>query len=613
MGIRRTWITVGAALVAAAALTGCSGGGSSGGTAVAGGTATWAEAAGANPTWIFPFIDAAHNSTSNGPQFENLMYRPLYWFGTGDQVDLNPGLSLADPPKYQANGTKVVIDLKPYAWSNGEKLTTGNVMFWVNMMKAEKANWAGYTPGEFPDNMTAAQVTGPSQITLTLDHPYSSEWYTDNNLNQITPMPMAWDKTSDSAAAGSGGCTTDVGKCAAVYQYLFTKSKNQSAYATDPLWQVVDGPWQLKSFSSDGNVTFVPNKTYSGPNKPHLAQFQELPFTSDSATYNVMRDGHTVNVGHVPAADLPARTDPNSPPVPANNPLGSAYQLSPLYVWGWHYAVTNMANPTVGPLFRQLYIRQALQMTIDQNTEDKVAWRGYAVPTLGPVPVVPRTKWVSPKQSQAGGGEGLYPFNVGKAKNLLTSHGWADNGGVMACAKPGTGADQCGAGIAAGQKLDVTVEYATTYAATGQTMQQWKSDAQGAGIAVELNPQQFNTVIADATSCPQQASTCGWQIALWGSEVYTSDPSGDFLFLPGAASNYQSYNDPKMTELINKSLTSSDIKDFYAYEDYAAQQLPGALNVPNRYGIMAVSSTLHGVTPFNPLQTITPEDWYFTK
>jgi peptide/nickel transport system substrate-binding protein len=422
-------------------------------------------------------------------------------------------------------------------------------------------------------------------------------------------MPLAWDKTSDSAAAGSGGCSTDIGRCAAVYQYLFTKSKDQSTYATDPLWQVVDGPWRLKSFSSDGNVTFVPNPKYSGPTKPRLAQFQELPFTSDAATYNVLRDGHTVNVGQVPSEDLPARTGAESSAVPATNPLGSAYQLAPLYVWGWHYAVTNMANPTVGPLFKQLYIRQALQMTIDQDTEDKVAWRGYAVPTVGPVPVVPKTKWAAPDQQ----GEGPYPFDVGRAKGLLTAHGWTENGGVMTCTKPGSGTDQCGAGITAGKRLELTMEYATTYAATGQTMQQWKSDAEGAGMVIDLKPEQFNTVIADATSCPEKASTCDWQMALWGSEVYNTDPSGDGLFVPGSAANYQSYNDPRMTELVNKTLTSSDMADFYAYEDYAAVQLPGALNVPNRYQIVAVSSDLHGVTPLNPLQSITPEDWYFTK
>jgi peptide/nickel transport system substrate-binding protein len=610
MRIRRTWTTIATLLLAAGVLAGCGGGGGdSGGAAVAGGTATWAEPAGAGPTWIFPFVDAEHNSIANGPQFENLMYRPLYWYGDGDQVQLNPKLSLAAPPTYQANGTKVVIDLKSYTWSNGEKLTTANLMFWLNMMKAEKNNWAGYTPGEFPDNMTSAQITGPAQVTLTLDHTYSSEWYTDDNLSQITPMPLAWDKTSDSAAAGSGGCSTSIAKCAAVYQYLFTKSKSQSTYATDPLWQVVDGPWRLKAFSSDGNVTFVPNPKYSGPDKPRLAAFEELPFTSDAATYNVLRSGHTLNVGLVPSEDLPARTDADSAPVPSHNPLGSSYQLAPQYTWGWHYMVTNMANPTVGVLFKQLYVRQALQMTIDQDTDDKVAWRGYAVPTVGPVPVVPKTKWASPNQH----GEGAYPFDVAKAKGLLTSHGWTDNGGTMTCTSPGTGPAQCGAGIAANQRLEVTVEYATTYAATGQTMQQWKSDAEGAGITIDLKPAQFNTVIADATSCPQKASTCDWQIALWGSEVYNTDPSGDGLFLPGSSINYQSYNDPKMTALVNKTLTSGDISDFYAFSDYAAEQLPGALNVPNRYQILAVSSNLHGVTPFSPLQVITPEDWYFTK
>jgi len=35
----------------------------------------------------------------------------------------------------------------------------------------------------------------------------------------------------------------------------------------------VDGPWKLSAFNADGHITFVPNKSYSGPVKPKLAAF----------------------------------------------------------------------------------------------------------------------------------------------------------------------------------------------------------------------------------------------------------------------------------------------------------------------------------------------------
>ena len=78
-------------------------------------------------------------------------------------------------------------------------------------------------------------------------------------------------------------------------------------------------------------------------------------------------------------------------------------------------------------------------------TDAAVAWRGYAVPTSGPVPTNPSTGYVSQNQ-HANNGLGPYPFNVGNAKKLLTGHGWTIQNGVMTCTDAGTGNNQCGSG-----------------------------------------------------------------------------------------------------------------------------------------------------------------------
>ena len=102
------------------ALVACGGGSSSssnGGTKQAGGTAYWAEAPQATPNYIFPFAQFAYFSVANLTQFQNLMYRPLYWFGKGAAPVLDPARSLASNPVYsngqhrrhrQAQGLEVV-------------------------------------------------------------------------------------------------------------------------------------------------------------------------------------------------------------------------------------------------------------------------------------------------------------------------------------------------------------------------------------------------------------------------------------------------------------------------------------------------------------------------
>ena len=65
----------------------------------------------------------------------------------------------------------------------------------------------------------------------------------------------------------------------AVFKFLDAQSKSISTYDTNPLWQVVSGPWKLKSMDTAGNVSMVPNTAYGGPVKPTLTQFNEVPYT----------------------------------------------------------------------------------------------------------------------------------------------------------------------------------------------------------------------------------------------------------------------------------------------------------------------------------------------
>ena len=63
-------------------------------------------------------------------------------------------------------------------------------MFWMNMLHAQKANWAGYCSRRHSrrseDHVT---VNSPTQLTFTLTGPVNSYWFTYNELSQITPMP----------------------------------------------------------------------------------------------------------------------------------------------------------------------------------------------------------------------------------------------------------------------------------------------------------------------------------------------------------------------------------------------------------------------------------------
>jgi len=590
-------------------------------------TATWAEAPNTPPNYIFPFMSLAYFSISNISEFQYLMYRPLYWFGSGETPNLNTQLSLANQPTYTNNGTTVTINLKQYKWSNGEQVTATDVMFFLNMLHAEKANWAAYAPGglSMPDSIKAANIVSPTELQLTLTGTYNTYWYTYNQLGQITPFPLAWDKTSTGGSSGSGGCaegafgTVDT-QCAAVYTFLSNQAgydpSNPNAtnnalptYATNPLWQVVDGPWHLTSFDTSGNVTMSANPSYSGPVKPSLKTFKEVPFTADSAEYNALVGGQ-LSFGYLPPQDITAEA--KTPFTPgANNPRLGNFNLYPLYAWAINYFPYNFNSTgdggNAGKIFSQLYFRQAMQYLVDQPLYIAQLNRGYGVPTYGPVPSEPPNSFASSVDKA-----NSYPYNPSTAKSILTSHGWkVVPNGTSTCQKPGTAANECGAGIPAGAKLAFTIEYATGATAIDNTVAAEKSSWASAGINITLSPKSFNTVIGDATPCP---SGCAWEMNDWGAGwIFSPDyyPTGEEIFQSGAGSNSGNYSNP--TNDNNIKATNTQDVNLTTYENYLAKQLPVVFQPNFANPMNEVNKKLQGTQPQNVLQALTPEEWHWSS
>ena len=625
-------VAVSGAVLLAAGIAACSSSGSAGGSSssasapasstaapVPGGTLRTALPPGVTLNYIWPYTPLTSANEYNTAGFQALMYRPLYMFGNnGPSVAVNYPLSLANAPVYSNGGKTVTITMKGWQWSNGETVNASDVIFWLNMMKAEPDNYYGTVPGLMPDNLTSWSATDPNTVVLNLKSAVSNIWFTYNQLAEITPMPAAWDVTSAGAKAGSGGCATDTAadkfaKCKAVYTFMSTQAKNAKTYASNPLWGVVDGPWKLSSFSTaaSGPVTsFVPNAAYSGSPKPQLANFTYYAYTDDTTEYTALKTGG-LDVGYIPPQDLAPVS--GGQVLPSVNPLGSAFTLQPSYGFSIEFFMINFNNPTLGPAFKQLYVRQALQELIDQEGMIRSVARGYGYPTSGGVPALPENQWV-PSIENDNGGQGPYAFSVANAANLLTSHGWKNVGGVMTCQSPGGGPNQCGAGVAAGTKLSMTMDYTSGVAYFQQEVAIVKSDMRQAGIQLNLVPRSFDTIIRESGPCKPTQVSCEWDILDSGGWTFNGpgfEPTGEPIFATGASSNSGSYSDPQMDRLINQTHTSDSLATFQQYATYVANQLP-VIWMPNGYVVSAISSKLANVAS-NPLATLLPEYWYFTR
>ncbi|HEY2579983.1 MAG TPA: ABC transporter substrate-binding protein [Streptosporangiaceae bacterium] len=549
---------------------------------------------------IFPIMDGAQITPYNIQDFQNLMYRPLLWYGgqPGDEFGLDTQGSLAGAPVYSHGDTVITITLKHYEWSDGQPVTSRDISFFFNLIKASKDYYGLYTPGEFPDNVKSFTVLSPSTVRLTLTKPYSPQWYSTNELADITPFPQqVWDKESASGPVGNYD-ETHAG-AVKVFDYLLSQARLLSTYASNPLWQVVDGPFRLRSYSTRGDVDLVPNKHYSGSPKPRIKELIERPFTSDTTQFNSLLAGTGLTYAFIPSQD--------DRQIGAVKALG--YRVFDSIVYGINYIVINFNSPAAGALFRQLYIRQALQHLVNQPQDVKYAYNGDATPSYGPVPLAPASPYTTAYERS-----NPYPFSVSTAESLLRAHGWAVHpGGIDTCVRPGTGPSDCGAGIAAGKGLSFRVVYASGDEDYSVMMEAFQSAASSAGVTVNLSEGQFNQITGVTGVCSTGQSACNWDGVMYGGTTFGVYPTGNGIFTT-RANGQGNYSSATADKLIHETEYSAGTQPFYAYENYIAQQLPYIWMPWQQQGYMVVLNSVRGYAAdqHNPFADTFPENWSFS-
>ena len=148
------------------------------------------------------------------------------------------------------------------------------MVFSIDLLKAavaeRAANWSQYTPGQFPTSVVSATAPSKYELVIKLDRAYNPSYFLDDQLqasNGVYPLPAtSW---NIDRSGGPHLDYTNPANAKKIYDFLSRQGSDASGFATNPLWQDVDGPYKLSSFSAtDGSYRLAPNPRLRGWPRP---------------------------------------------------------------------------------------------------------------------------------------------------------------------------------------------------------------------------------------------------------------------------------------------------------------------------------------------------------
>lgn len=513
--------------------------------------------------WYLPLRPNAYNSLYDA-WASNLMYKGLFHIDPNGKI--NYSRSIASDISWNAKGTLFTVKLNPkWHWSNGLPVTASDVQFTWNLIKAASAPnapapwpYSGADSGGIPNFVQSFKVVNAHEFQVALNQPVNQVWFEYNGLSDFLPLPeKAWDKYPSNIDQE--------------LTYLANNGNNPAFFT------VTDGPFKMTSAVQNVAWKFVPNPTYDG-HKAYISSFVMAYETSDTAEVSALRTG-VVQVGYLPAFMYASRSQLTSD------------RLFPSYTFSMPVTRLNFKNPSMGAIFKQLAVRQALQMGVDQESIIKDLYNGLGIPGVGPVPSHPDT-FLAPQLKKP-----IYSFNLAAGKALLEKNGWHEVDGVMQNAK--------------GQQLTFEMQYPSGSTTTSAMVQLLQQDWATEGIKVTLLPLPFATLLH------YHHEPSKWEVQAGISWSYGGTyPTGGGLYGSTGGYNFFGYSNKTMDALIlathQPHPTAADAqKALDAYQVFAAQQLPN-LYMPLGASLTEISNQVHGVESYNNAFTnsISPQYWW---
>jgi peptide/nickel transport system substrate-binding protein len=307
-------------------------------------------------------------------------------------------------------------------------------------------------------------------------------------------------------------------------EHIWSKIANPT---TDPIKDPVGtGPY-LMSKCSPANITYTANPHYWQPGEPKVAKIQYPAYTSNNTANDDLANGNAQwGAQYIPG--IQAFYSSKSP--------------------NYHYWFPPTVNVSVvpnltNPLLSNVKVRQAISYAIDRGQVSSIGESSYEPPANQTGIVTPTFSGTLNNSALTSWGNSYDPA---KAKALLASAGYHMAGGVMT--------------NAAGQKLSFTVINIGDYSDWVASMQVIQQDLKAIGI--QVTPQNLSNTDFDADLYYGKYQLAYYDQQTFGPSAYyelnnwlnsaNTAPVGKV-----AASNYERYNNPATTALLNQYATTT--------------------------------------------------------
>ncbi len=457
----------------------------------------------AEPDQINPIISSSANST----YIESNIFQTL--------LRINPatleleGVLAAKRPDIQEldnGGMSLAFEIRPEAtWDNGTPITADDYIFTIKAIKNPKVNAGSIRPYMESIERIEKDPANPKKFTVYLSEKYilaeSNTGYYVYPEYVYDPNKIMRNFTIEQLNSGKSSSDKRLQE--------FATQFNDPKHAREVGGVIGSGPYEFKGWETGQRVVLERKKDWWGDK----VDFPALNAKPDKIIYKIIKDRTTaVTSMKDEGLDVVRDINPNLfIDLQKNEGVKAHYNLHTPTFLAYYYIGLNRKSPKLA----DQKVRRAIAHLVDVEEIIDVTMHGLAERTIGPI---------HPSKSAYNRSITPIPFDVAKAKELLTEAGWTDSDGNGVVDK-----------MIDGKKMDMKLSY--KYNSDNDFRKEigllLKENAKRAGVDIEVEGLEWTVFLEDTKKRDYDMASLAWISAptpddlkqIWHSEA--DNPDGD--------------------------------------------------------------------------------------